>query len=151
MSTILMPKTFLDLENFFKDRLLIKNGRRIILSERETFPVYKIKISGKGTSLTPLFASLYTKYESYDEDYKELFKIRFMDYQRGIKSYQVGLFYMPEIYEHGDPRNEFVPALIFDKDKSIYDEGYTNYFNDGIILQDLLIKLLNEKGEIKDG
>lgn len=139
MSDILLPKTFEDLEEFCSN----SKKKRIILSERETFPVYKMKIFKEYGFRSGIQINIYRKKESYKERYEEFFKIRYNDMSRGIMRYQVGIFYLPLMYDEDDPRNEFVPALVFDKDKSIYDDHYTSYFDEGAILQDLLIKLLN--------
>lgn len=145
MVDILLPKTFKDFEEF----CINSKKKRIILSERETFPVYKMKIEKlgwrEGMSIT-----ISRKMLNYNEPYEEYFRIRFNNRLKGIEEWQVGIFYLPLLYEEGDPRNEFVPAIIFDKDKSIYETNYTDYFDDGIILQDLLIRLLNKEDKYNE-
>lgn len=139
MSDVLLPKTFKDFEDF----CLNSKRSRIILSERETFPVYKLKILKRRDWYESIQIDLYRKKESYKEDYERIFTVRFHDIKKGIDKNQVGIFYIPQQYDDGDIRNDLIPAVIFNKDDSIYDNNIFSYFDEGPVLQDLLIKLLN--------
>lgn len=135
---IIKNKTFKDIENF----CAFSKKTRFILSERETFPVYKLKILKPKAWYYTLEILIYRKLNSYENPYEEWFKIRFKDLTRGISQSQVGIFYFPKLFEEGDPRNDLVPAIVFDKNKSIIYDDYINYFDDGPALQEVLIKFV---------
>lgn len=134
---ILLPKTFSDLRIFAVHCKKDSKYEVKLFNENSPYPRWIMKLDQPEDHIT------FLKIIEEGSEPIQSIRIRFPNRNLGISSYQVGVFDIQKYEDHKD----VVPAIIFDIDKSIYDDSWLTYFDDCKMVQELLIEILNNEEE----
>lgn len=126
---ILLPKTFSDLRKFAMKCKKDIHYELGLFNENSPYPRWIMRLEKPEDHIT------FLKIMEEGSNPIQSIRIRFPNNNLGIHSWQVGVFNIQEYEDHKD----VVPAIIFDMDKSIYD--------DCKMVQELLIEILNNEEE----